>query len=324
MAATAVHLASAARYAPNLSTAERVERYGNEKLQYQFGYYCTTPELGFEIFQREFEMLVLDDKESYFEDDLLNFGYEISGPNYVFYHAIGEGAKYGQFGDALEKCKREVDKLSNDIRARKFTGQWGFAMDVGADRDPSEIWIGCAPQNDREMLEPRLNIAMHQMPFDGQEEMVDYIMKKIPISRGAIDATKGSLSVMLAQRLNRKYGAKVEPYPFTQDSKTVLATGTKARLQAGKLAFPPRSKNFEKLHNQTKRVKREDSGKTVRFDAARNKTDHADSFWTLALLCEVFATPLTRRPRRGVALRQNAPTVHNPFSRSGPRPLTRR
>jgi hypothetical protein len=265
----------AAREAPDMETHDRVTRYGNDKLVQKYLEYVSSPDMGLEIFQREFEMRILDDKESYFDDDLLEYCYSIAGHDYDFTYVELEGAKYGQYGDALKPAKRALEtmmaKYGRNLR-------WGWGMDIGDDRDKDEIFIGHMDPNDRYKIYPRMNISMHKMPFDGKEAMGEFIMQTVRPIRGGIDGTKGSLGRPMSQKFEAVYKDRAAAVQFTMDSKTVMATGLKARMEAGRLPLPPRTPKYNKLHNQLKRIKREERGLTVRFDAVRNKSDHADCY----------------------------------------------
>ena len=290
----------------DMETEERVDRFANDKLFDKFIEYTSTPELGLELFQREFEMRILDDKESYFEDELLNYAEDVAKRQlehggYYFKSINIDGNRYDDFGDCLRPAKALIEQLVMKFPPGSARGEFGWAMDVGADRDPDEIWIGHTDPRDKTLLLPRLNISMRKMPFAGKEELCHFLVQKVRPMRGAIDATKGSMGMSLGQMMEKRYGQRAAQVQFTSLTKTDMAVGMKSRMEAGKLALP----DYKTLRAQIKRVKREEKGNTVRFDAARNATDHADKFWSMAMLCELFSQPARFQPRPPVAMRQN-------------------
>lgn len=291
----------------DMTTEERVAKFGNEKLLAQYRAYKYTPELGLDVFAREFEMLVLDDRESYYPLSLIKDCYELAGRDYWFKSVDVDGSKYGRFNDCLTEAKRAIDRLSSEIRLKTFSGEWGFSMDVGREHDRDEIWVGHNLPKDRERLLPRLNIGMHKMPFDGKEDILHYLFSKIPISRGYLDATHGSMGVQLSERMFRRYGSRCAPFEFSNSSKQIIASGLKAKMESGKMAIPPKTSKFGKLENQMVRIKKliSPSGNVI-FDVERNKkAGHGDCFWSLAMLCELYTKPAVWMPRRPVVMEQN-------------------
>ena len=298
----------ALREAPAMDTFARVERFGNTRLKNQFTFYYTTH--GLEIFQREFEMLVLDDKESYFDLDLIRSCYPQNGYPYWFMAPQKqiEGKDYAQNGSAaFREAFRMIDALGREIRNRNLRGQWGFSMDIGRDNDQDEIWIAQVPFEDSQMLYPRLNIGMNKMDWNGKQEMVDYIMANLPITRGYFDGTKGSIGRQLSETNHRKYGQKAMPFFFTNLSKVEITSSLRGRMERGKIVLPPKTPRYEKLEQQLLKIKKivSSSGNVI-FDADRTKGDHADAAFSLMMMSELWETAATWAPRRGIATQRKA------------------
>ena len=290
----------AAQFAANMSTEDRVAKYGNDKLIDQYFSYSRTPDVGIEMFQREFEMMVLDDKESYFDLSLIQSCYALAGRDYWFRHKEIEGIKYNRNGNCLGEAKGIIDQLARAIASRELEGDWGFAMDVGMDHDQDEIWIGHTTRINRDMFFPRLNIGANLLPFDGKEELLHYMFSKLPITRGYLDATKGSLAVQLSQRMFQRYGQRAAPFIFNKANKQILASGLKAKMQLGNLPLPPKTPKYGKLESQMLKIKKIISASgNVLFDIDRNKGQHGDCFWSLAMLNELCTKPATWRPQKG-------------------------
>jgi len=279
--ALCVDVEAAARLAPGMETVERVVRFGNDRLKRQFAQYLSTPDQGLEIFQREFECIVLDDSESYYTMDLIRSCYP-AGNSYWFRDAECEGKH------EIEKAKHVIDQLARQCQAGLLTGQWAAAMDVGRTHDRSVLTVGHALPEDPTHLALRLLIDLKVMPFPQQEEVWDYLMKFIRTSRGYVDGTSGSIGVQLAEAAHFKYGERAITFEFTNDSKRVISSGLKSRMEKGALIIP----NLPSLERQIHSIKKRElpSGGVV-FDAERNAHGHADGFWSLAMLSDLLAQP---------------------------------
>jgi hypothetical protein len=100
------------------------------------------------------------------------------------------------------------------------------------------------------------------------------------IQRCAIDST--GLGAMLAEELQSRFGARVEPVHFTLAVKEDLAVRLKRRLEERRLRIP----YDPAIRRALGAVKRYTTPTGhFRFDAARTDEGHADEFWALALAC---------------------------------------
>jgi phage FluMu gp28-like protein len=297
--------ADAVYEAPSMSTWDRVAKYGNKKLQDEFVFYSTTPDHGIEFFEREFECKVVDDSESYYTYDLVSscwMGYE-----QWFEHVTCEGKKYGTMDNPLETAKRKVMALAQMIKMGGLDGNFGLAMDV-ADTNWDEILIAHTPRVDRHLMILRLAISMHNMPFAGKEEMIDFCYKNLPLDRGAIDATHGSVGRDLQSRMEKRYGKqKVFEAQFTMRNKQDWATDLRSRMELNKLFLPhdDAPRHFRKLTSQLLEIKKLTSvAGNVTFDTDRNNGVHADSAFCLMLLSSLFSQAGEWRARQSVVAEQ--------------------
>lgn len=298
--------------APGMDTYDRVTKFGNDNLKNQYILYLSTPDLGgVEIFKREFECFVLSDDLSYYEYELIRSCYDLGEDMgaYWFKSIAINGAKYGKvFGaaDVFAQAKLQINALAALCKTTSFRGDYALTMDVGRTRDHDEIWIGQTPVDDREMLIPRLNLGMEDMPFDGKEEIINYAMAKLPmIRRGLIDGTSGSMGVQLAERMHKKYKSRLETFEFTNKSRNELATGLKARMENQKMVLPRKTNTFTKLEAQLLRVKKiETKAGNIVFDVARTRDGHGDSFWSLAMMSHVASRPRGWQAQTGYATKR--------------------
>lgn len=284
--------------APQLETVDRVARFGNDKLKMQYVQYVAT--LGLEIFQREFECKTLDDSESYFDYALIKSCWPLPDASYPFDWCEIDGTRYGngRYGDPLADAKQKINHLARLISSGLLDGDFGFAMDIGRENDQDEFMIGHCPRADRDTLALRLSIGMNKMPFPGKRELLSYIMKTLPITRGLIDGTTGGMGTEFAEWAKGLWGQRAETFIFTNTTKQIISSGLKARMQSGKFVMPNVPK-FRKLENQLLKVKKfvSPSG-NVMFDVERNKQFHGDCYWSTAMLNDLFGHPLEWAPRR--------------------------
>jgi phage FluMu gp28-like protein len=296
-------------FAPRMETYDRVIKFGNDALKFQFVHYTITPNLGLEIFQREFEGKVLDDSESYYPLSLVETSY-FENNEYVpgtFYHCEIDGKKVGQAGE-FEKALNLIRALKRLISMGVLRGEWGYAFDLGRHHDMGEMLIGHTLANDKNTLMPRVSIGLNKVPFPQMRQLLEFVLSELPIMRGAIDATRGSMGEDMGETYHLKYGVRAQPIEFTTPSKQHMATGFKARLEShGWLMPDPDGKTgFRKLVHQMLQVKKNVSEGTgvVTFDVDRNENWHGDCFWAAAMLSHIFTTPGQWVARRSVALQQ--------------------
>ncbi len=104
---------------------------------------------------------------------------------------------------------------------------------------------------------------------------------------------------MLAERLAKKYGARVEPVQFTAQVKERLAPMVKQQFEQRLLRIPD-SRDVRADLNAVKRYVT--PAGNVRFDAERTESGHADRFWALALALNAASQPVARFEESAVAV----------------------
>lgn len=289
--ALCLDLQSARAIAPKLSTIERVKLFGNAKLKEQYLSYCQTPELGLEMFQREFEMRVLDESESYFPLDLIRscIARPASG-NYFFARADIKG------DESVEKGKSIVHRMAGGLRRGDIEGEMGAAMDVARDHDLAVIAIGHNTSEDRTLLLLRALIVMEKVPFPNLRELWYYVLDSLPIVRGAVDSTKGSVGRQLGEEANIKYGQRSLMFEFTSSNRQIAVAAMKGRMENGGLALPPETQGGS-IEREFLSIKRKTTvaGNMI-FDAQRTDEGHADIFFSLAMLGTLFDQPEVGQP----------------------------
>lgn len=264
-----VNIAEATMYAPQMDTAERVEKYGNEKIKRLFAAYSL------DDFREEFECIVLDERHSFFSEALIK-SVCAKTANYWFEQVVIEGSQVASEDEAIAVIRR----LGNQIKSGYLTGEWIWAMDLGRHNHPSEICIGHILREDRKTIALRAMISMKEMPFPRQQKVIHALLRGLPITRGYID--NGGMGMQLAEENAAQYGQRVMSFQFTNESKSILANGMKKRMERNMVILPlfsPLMRQFQQIKQTFLKTKH------AIYDVEKNSKSHGDKFWSVALLC---------------------------------------
>lgn len=244
-------IASAAKLAPKMTTAERVARFGKKGIQDQFD------SLLLEDFQQEFEVF-------YSDETLTFYPYELIIP-----------CTYAE----LELCEDFAD-VAKSARGRLVAG-----YDVGRKRDFSELVIFEDVGGDT--LRMRYRKSFDRVPFEAQEGTLRAMLSICPIARLSIDNT--GIGMNLVENLEREF-AEVVAAEFTMPNKEVWCNDLKIRLQKKTIEMVRDRDLISQVHSIKKIVTPagrvifdvEDNPKTK---------GHADLFWAIAIACQKERTP---------------------------------
>jgi len=297
--ALCVDVPTAQSQAPLMETLARVTKFGNDKLKHEFGLYLGTPTLGMPLFQREFELTVVSDDEKFIEWEIIQMAYPKRDAPFYFKWCEVEGGNFYNDPGVIRPALNLLDELAGLLKRGQLQGDWGWAMDIGDQKDPDEILIGHNLAEDPYSLAPRAVLCLKHLPFEGKVAIVSHLLKVLPVTRGAIDATYGSLGVQLAQFFEVRFGQRARGVQFSNQKKQIWATGVKARLQQRKLLLPytphpdtpSSSEHFTKLRDQMLALKKHTSASGfVKFDVERNTklAGHGDCFWALAMWNDLY------------------------------------
>ncbi|MDP8224339.1 MAG: terminase family protein [Candidatus Lernaella stagnicola] len=216
-----------------------------------------------EMFSQEFECVFLDEGTAFIPHELLN-------------HA--------------ESDQATTDTPLADISADSFAG-----VDVGRRHDQTVIWVVEKTGDGR--LATRQITVLKNTPFAEQEIICGETARRV--GRMAIDET--GLGMMLAENLQRKFGAKIIPVTFTVAEKEDLAVRLKRSLEDRAFMLPADRMVRASFHS----IKRmPGTGGHFRFDAGRtDETGHADAFWAAALASRAALLPAIKIAYTTVATR---------------------
>ena len=251
----------AAEYASrSLLPDQLVEKYGRPRIRQIFDNFIL------EDFLQEFCCVFVDESTAWITWQEIKNNESI---DHLWHHAT---ATAGHIDQAMEA----IDRLAKDIAAGKVERILCAGLDVGRTRDASEFAIvGMATTG---QLPLRLMITMAGLDFDAQRDIIDYAMRRIPITQLLID--RNGIGMNLAENISRRYPSKAYGVNFTNESKRAWATDSKMLMQKREAPIPI----DKELHYQIHSIKRQRTGTgLLRFDTEASEKHHADKFWAWAL-----------------------------------------
>ncbi len=177
-----------------------------------------------------------------------------------------------------------------------------LGVDIGRRHDKTVLWL---LEETAGILWTRAVSILDREPFAAQRAAIEALLEErdvarvtwpveekfftghgtrvtshFAVQRCCIDAT--GLGAMLAEELQARFGARVEPVTFTLAVKEDLAVRLKRWLEERRLRIP----YDPTIRRALAAVKRYTTPTGhFRFDAARTEEGHADEFWALALAC---------------------------------------
>jgi len=254
--------------AANLTTEERVSRYGSDKLRMIF------ENMPVDDFQQEYECVYVDEAVAYFPWDLIRSNQD---ENLVCRRLKGL--------DGLEALCRQMkaDCASGNIEPVLVGG-----VDIGRKKHLTEIILVGSTDGRNKV---RLMISLDRMEFDQQEHVLRTLLNRLPISSMLIDSN--GLGMQLAESLQRNTAA--QGVTFTNASKELWATELKIQFERGRMSIPTDRGLAYQIHSVKKLVT---AAKNNVYDTARNEKHHADKFWALAL-ANYASTEITNVPEWG-------------------------
>lgn len=176
------------------------------------------------------------------------------------------------------ECADAVDGvLAPDLLARiQEAGAPCFiGMDIGQVKDPTVIWLD---QKVGDVLVARCVAFLDQAPFRTQYDVFADWMRKTR-ARACIDA--GGIGAMIAQDAAREFGEyRVEQVRFSLPLKEEMAMPVRRAFEDRTTRIPSDPRIREHLHAVRKI---QTAGGTLKFDAERSESGHADAFWAKAL-----------------------------------------
>lgn len=251
---------TASATAPTLPTAERVARFGNERIQ---AMYANMPE---EDFRQEYEAEFVDESVAWITWEELQ---AVQDGGLIYTKATARGK-------AIDAVQGAIYDMAQLVRAGKIEPALAGGVDVGRVKDTTELYlIGQATTGQYPL---RGLFTLDAVPYDEQFTVLALALQELPIAKLLIDQT--GLGNNLAENLMKAFPAKAEGVTFTNPSKALWATDAKMLIQQRKTPLPVDRDLSYQIHS-IKRTKT--SGNQMSFDTAASEAHHADKFWAWAL-----------------------------------------
>src|SRR5579885_3493216 len=151
-----------------------------------------------------------------------------------------------------------------------------IGADIGRKRDRTQIWID---ERLADVAVCRGVITLDRTPFEQQFNVLGELISHPKIRRACIDQT--GIGLGLVERLQEKFGSKVEGVTFTSEAKEQMAILLRRRMEEKLDKIPA---NAPRVEADFAMVKRQVTASgNLRFDAVRTENSHADIFWAKAL-----------------------------------------
>lgn len=180
--------------------------------------------------------------------------------------------------DLIDRCKY-ADNEYRENHPTDFinrSAELYIGVDIGRQRDATAIWV---LEYSGDVFYTRNVIALKNMPFSEQEEILYEWLKLPQVRRCCIDRT--GLGLQFVERAKRQFGShRVEGVYFTAALKEHLAYSLKILFETCRIRIPDDRAIIADLRAVKKSVT---SAGNIRFDAEREEYSHADRFWALAL-----------------------------------------
>lgn len=259
----------AVQYAKEMETAERVERFGTDRLISLF------QNSTLEDFQQECECVFIDSSASYISLELIYANTPGRREEDIPANIENDEDYINAKRDVEIHCFRNADDLILNYSPEKYGSPLFMGMDVGRFSDKTVFYIIGRVNNKKRSV---MNYEMRNATYNEQKKVFRKLMYQLPIFRACIDNT--GIGNNLAEDMQEEFGERVEPYTMTMQSKEVLAMGAKKGLEENDFEL----ENNRDFHAQIHSIKRTpSSGGSFRYDAERNEKGHADGFWAWSL-----------------------------------------
>ena len=259
----------AVQFAKEMETAERVERFGTDRLISLF------QNSTLEDFQQECECVFIDSSASYISLELIYANTPGRREEDIPTNIEKDEDYFAAKRDVEIYCFRDADELILNYSPEKYGSPLFMGLDIGRTSDATVFYIiGVINGKKRSVLRHEMRNA----DFDAQTAVLNKLMENLPIYRCCID--DGGIGRNLAENAHKRYGERAELYHFDLQSKEILAMGVRTGLERREYELD----NDRDFHAQIHSIKRTpSSGGSFRYDAERNEKGHADSFWAWAL-----------------------------------------
>lgn len=248
------------RLAPTMTTADRVEMFGNERIQ------AICENMPDEDFSQEFECAFVDETTAWITWEEIKSA-QAQAPDCRMVKATGT---------LTPEISEAIADMAADVAKGRLEQSFAVGVDIGRTRNATEIFVVGLTSVDSFPL--RLTITLENMGFDDQLTVLLLVLSALPVRAMLID--RNGIGRNLAEDAAKQYPVKVQPVDFTNATKALWATDAKMLIQQHKTPLPPDRDLAYQIHSIKKIVT---AARNLVFDADRNEKHHADKFWAWVL-----------------------------------------
>lgn len=254
------NVAEARRLAPSLTTAQRVEMFGNDRIK---AICSNMPE---EDFQQEYEAAFVDESTAWITWEEIK---SAQSDDLICWRVDAKDTLTPEINDA-------IDEIVQAIRAGIVEPVFAGGMDIGRTRNTSEIYLVGLGTTSQYPL--RLAITLDNMRFEDQLTVLLEVLRRLPVMIMLID--QNGIGRNLAENAASAFPIRVQPVDFTNATKALWATDAKMLIQNRRTPIPVDKEIAYQIHSIKKLVT---ASRNLVFDTQRNEKHHADKFWAWAL-----------------------------------------
>lgn len=238
--------------AAELPTAERVDRYGNERIK------AIHDNMPLEDFQQEFECVFVDESISWIPWSTIKSNQD---PTLRYWHAKSV--------DEALALLPEIHQAKVEAHIEQsFVG----GVDIGRKKHLTEIMLLGVGH----VYPVRLMVSLDRVRYDDQEDCLRHILSVLPVTSMWID--ENGIGSQLAENLARDTIA--EGATFTNANKEIWAVEAKLQMERNNTPIPSHRDLAYQIHSIKKKVT---PSKNNVFDCEASEKHHADKFWAWAL-----------------------------------------
>ena len=239
-----------------MPTAERVARYGTERLQV---IYDNMPE---DDFRQEYECEFVDEATAWITWEEIR--------------SIQDAELDCLMVSGVDAAMNAISTLQNWVPRGKTELAHVVGVDVGRTRNTTEIYvIGLSREGSFPL---RLAITLDNVDFDGQYAVMDRLLRAVPIVSMWIDMN--GIGRNLAENLEGRFPGKAKGMTFTNATKALWSSDAKMLVQQHKARIPPDRDLAYQIHSIKRKVT---AARNTVFDTDTNEKHHADRYWAWAL-----------------------------------------
>lgn len=251
---------AALKMAPALTTAQMVERFGNERIQALFS------NLPWEDFEQEYATKYVDESTAWITWEEIKAAQAMEPECYM---AKAINSLTPEIGEAVADLAKAID-------SHTVEESFAVGVDIGRTRNTTEIYaVGLSTTATYPL---RLALTLDGIEFDDQLGVLLEVLQNLPVVSMKID--QNGIGRNLAENAAKRYPVKVQPENFTNETKRQWATDAKMLIQQGRTPLPVDKDLAYQIHSIKRIVT---TSNNIAFDTERNEKAHADKFWAWAL-----------------------------------------